>query len=498
MPTETELKLRIPDRDILRFKRHPLLKTATKTAANQHLCNTSFDTPNHDFREHGMGLRIRRIGRKRIQTLKAKGQALNGLHQRQEWETEVDSDEPDLSLLPEDVEITDKPQITPIFTTDFKRSTWDLDLDSGEKIEIALDHGEIKTSDQSIPLHEVELELKNGDPEVLYEFALQLQQYFPLTIENHSKAERGYALSRPQPLCYSKAGHLLLPRKANAEKAFMHIIWHCLEHLQKNQDVVLYGDDIEGVHQMRVALRRLRSCLSLYKALIPADCYADLRTELKWITEVLGVARDWDVFELNLQQLQNHAVDILPLSELQRHVKGLQEKAYVDVREALQSPRYSRLLLSMGQWLTEKTWRSEATSLKKLKQPAKQFASQLLQRRYEKILRLGECLFELPPEERHELRIEVKKLSYGCRFFSSFYPKKITQSFLKAMANLQEDLGVLNDIAVSNRLMDAAHLSADAPARHFLNGWYASELQQHMAHLRSSWDGFVAQKRFWK
>lgn len=501
---ETELKLLLAPEEADKLMQHPLLQSASHTQKSQHLYNTYFDSTEHDLLQHGVGLRVRCIGDKRLQTLKAAGTSLGGLHQREEWEMEITGDTPNYSLFPEGAlpafcaKKKNLKKIKALFTTDFMRTTWILTLNEGSKIEVALDQGEIKTKKGSLPLSEVELELKAGTPDVLYKVALILQKTLPLFIENKSKAARGYALHQPEPLQFHKAKAVELIPNMTAEQAFIHISWHCLGHLQANEDMVLYGEDIEGVHQMRVALRRLRSCLSLYNPLIPNKLSSKIGKKIKWITDVLGVARDWDVFALSLQQMQpaSSSPSHQGLEELKTRVAYFQKRAYINVRDALRSPRYSRLLLSMAQWLTQRGWRSQLKKIarQRLDSPVKDFASEQLQLHYQHICQQGENFTELNTEQRHELRISIKKMAYGTRFFAELYPRKIVRAYAKNLSQLQDELGILNDVNVANDLLNKTGLDENAPARHFLNGWYAHQKVNHLTRLEVTWQTFIEQK----
>ncbi|RKZ72020.1 MAG: hypothetical protein DRR19_32255, partial [Candidatus Parabeggiatoa sp. nov. 1] len=360
-----------------------------------------------------------------------------------------------------------------------------------------------KTQTASHPLSEVELELKSGSADKLYKAALALQKAVPLSIENKSKAALGYALHKPQSLQFHKAGAVKLNADMTAEQAFVHIIWHCLGHLQANEDMVLHGEDIEGVHQMRVALRRLRSGLTLYKSLIHKNIYAELGAELKWMTDVLGVARDWDVFALSLQNMpaRNNQVSLSPaiarkLGNLQTRVADKKAGAYVAVRDALRSQRYSRTLLLLGKWLTGRRWRRklDAAILQRLDSPITYFASQVIESYSQRVNRQGENLSQLDAEQLHQLRISIKKLAYGTRFFAELYPREIARPYTKSLSHLQDELGILNDGNVATDLLNQVGLGENARVRHFLNGWYAHQQTTHLASLEAAWQAFIEQK----
>ncbi len=488
MSTEIELKLYIAPKDIKKFLQHPLLQSAHHT---QHLYNTYFDTPKHDLLQRGVGLRVRRIGDKRLQTLKTAGVALGGLHKRQEWENEISTDTPVYSQFPSGalpkwcLKQKNINKIEAIFTTDFQRTTWLLTTKSGSKIEVVLDQGEIKNKTASIPLSEIELELKSGSPHTLYKMALSLQKTQTLLIENKSKAERGYTLHKPKPLTYHKAGVVTLTPEMTAEQAFIHILWHCLEHLQANEDMVLYGNDIEGVHQMRVALRRLRSCLNWYKPLIQESKLYD---ELKWITNNLGNARDWDVFALSLQEMP------FPLTNLEKTVEDLQARAYVNVRKILRSTRYSRMLLLLGKWISQRRWRRKA-KLVVLDKPVKYFASDSLEQYHQYLCQKGENLAQFDLEQLHDLRLVIKKMAYGSHFFATLYSH--SHPYAKSLSRLQDELGIIHDGNVVSYLLNQASLSENAPVRYLLKGWYAHQRMIGLGRLEKSWQTFLKQDIFW-
>jgi triphosphatase len=504
MSIETELKLHIAPKYADKLAEHPLLQSATHQKASQHLYSTYFDTKEHALLKQGVGLRVRRIGDRRVQTLKTAGSGSGGLHQRQEWETDIVGETPEYSQFPEGAlpewcaNKNNLEQIEALFVTEFMRTTWLVAID-GSEIEVALDQGEVKTPTASRPLNEVELELKSGSADKLFSVALTLQEALPLLIENQSKAAGGYALHQPKPPKYHKAGAVKLNPNMTAEQAFVHILWHCLGHLQANEDMVLYGQDIEGVHQMRVALRRLRSCLSLYEPLIPKKIFTKLRREAKWITDVLGVARDWDVFALSLEQMQQPDNNS-SLKNLPKRVANKKRHAYAAVRAALRSPRYSRMLLLFGKWLTQRRWRRklEDDALSRLDSFVIDFASPILESHHQLVKKQGKNLVELSAEELHELRISIKQLAYGTRFFAELYPCFSVRPYTKSLKVLQDELGILNDGSVASGLLDQAGLDKKAPARHFFKGWYAHQQVTHFAQLEAAWQAFLEQKIFWR
>ncbi len=205
---EIELKLLIGADDVARLRNLPLLaQLATGPAHTETLLNTYFDTPALHLKQHRSALRVRKAGSKWLQTFKGGGRVDGGLHQRHEWEGEVAGAQLELpSLLaqidnPAALAILAEPgllqQLQPVFTTDFERTTWLLHLAPATVVELALDQGAVRAGSASLPICEIELELKSGELQVLLDFAEQLKQLVPLQASDISKAQRGFALRDP-------------------------------------------------------------------------------------------------------------------------------------------------------------------------------------------------------------------------------------------------------------------------------------------------------------
>ncbi len=253
----------------------------------------------------------------------------------------------------------------------------------------------------------------------------------------------------------SKAGRLELTKKANVDDAIAAIFKACLDHWTANAVTVLRGRDPEGVHQMRVGLRRTRSAISDFKRIIPAAQLVWIRRETSWLVTSLGMARDWDVFltELLAPVLAVRRRD-RSLRLLQMGAERARKLGYGQARSAVQSPRYASLVARMRSWLSEQDW-SEARRAdhELLAEPAKRMAARLLARRHRSVLKRGGEFTDLTPVERHKLRIALKKLRYTAEFFGSLFPGKRQDSFLNALAKMQDSLGHLNDVVVAEHLL---------------------------------------------
>lgn len=508
-PTEIELKLLIAPADIPGLLRHSLLKALCQSGPKtRKLTSIYFDTDDFVLKNQAIALRVRRSGRQWIQTVKGGGSVQAGLHQRDEWEAPVAHDMPDFSKItdPSLIQLfaTEdlRQRLHPVFVTEFKRTVWLLQTEMGDEVEMALDQGEIRAGQKSAAICEVELELKASNPAALYELALALHEAAPLRAENASKAERGYALCAPQdeqqlPV---KATMPEVTREMTVDAAFRTTAWNCIAQLQDNQNRLLQGYDPELIHQMRVAVRRLRSALSLFAAAAPGIKDADLNEGLRWLASQLGPARDWDVF---LGEILPPVVAALPAEEglvwLQQQAekicRGKREQACV----VAAGPRYNELILRLGAWLWRAPWRTTTVAAEP-DMPVPVFAAQMLDRRYRQACRCGRHFKTLTAEQRHALRIATKKLRYAAEFFSCLYPGKLTRRYIQALSNLQDELGMLNDQLVAGRLLaqivmeDRLHERASG----VITGWYTCQTDHHLAVMAQTWKRFRRCEIFWK
>jgi triphosphatase len=241
----------------------------------------------------------------------------------------------------------------------------------------------------------------------------------------------------------SKPPAATLAPTASARVALVQTARECLAYADAHLPGVKVDGSPESLHQFRVAFRRLRSLLSLYREVVRKDPVAmDLKLRLRALTTLLGPARDLDVF------LADHPT--LEPSDRAR-VEQHRRAAYVVVATYLSSPQWPRLLEDINAWLGDsRTVRRLST------QPgtARPFTAAAMDRRLRRIIDGGADLASLQAEQRHRVRIEAKKLRYGAQFFGSMWPAEpeLTATLEKRLGKLQDTLGALNDAATAEQL----------------------------------------------
>ena len=510
---EIELKLEASPEDLRRLSRHPLVRSLSSArAVTQQLESVYFDTEDHDLAAANFGLRVRRSGGRRIQTVKGERSATGGLFERSEFETPIDGDQPNLARIADPelrarlFEIVSGKPLVAVFRTEFRRtrrvlrkgeSEWTLDVDEGRII----------AGDRSSSIHEVELELRAGDPTRLFEFALLLQERLDLHPAARSKAERGYALARGEGAAAHPSRRVRLDPDATLEDVLAAILSHCVAHFTANADCAHEGDDPEGVHQMRVGVRRARAALALFEPLLPAERLRFFRSELRWVARELGAARDLDVFTRGLlAQIEAPRSRYAALERLRSESVALREECYEGVRACLGSRRYARLVLELGEWISARGWQEHASGDDALRflEPARGFAEAELERRQRKIGRLAERLDE-SDAARHELRIELKKLRYASEFLRDLYRGRSSKRFVRRIARVQSALGHVNDVAAAERILATllARLGDERTREHdraagFVEGWAAQIAANALRETADAWERLERARPFWQ
>src|SRR5215813_8110857 len=268
-PKELELKLELPPASLRQLGKLSFVRKGKARPRRTSEVSVYFDTPKQKLRKHGVMLRVRRIGERYIQTIKAGG---NGsLFDRDEWEAEIAGPEPDLDLaagtaLEPLIGRKLRRKLRPVFETRVSRTVYPI-ADKQREIELTVDRGKIDAGDRSVPLCELELELARGDQTELFRIARELAGVLPAQLAFKSKAERGYALIEQAQDAPVKSARVHLAPGMNTRTAFAAIARACLKQTVGNEPALLKGNP-EAVHQMRIGVRRLRAAISLHGELL--------------------------------------------------------------------------------------------------------------------------------------------------------------------------------------------------------------------------------------
>ncbi len=509
MADEIELKLAVPPELVAAVRQLPLIRRlAEKRAVTRRLSTIYFDTPDQALAKRGIALRIRSIGKRRIQTLKLPADGPGGLQVLREIETPVEGDRPELDKIADPrlrQLLADKAvarHLTPLFITEFQRTTWPLAY-AGSQIEMALDRGEIRCESGRMPLSEIELELRQGEPKHLFELALALHEEMPVTLGTATKAARGFALMSGEQPAAAKATAAGLRGTMSARDAFAAAARSCLAQMQSNEMPARLGADPEGIHQLRVGLRRFRALVTAYRDTLSAEAHEFLSRELRWLQQELNPARDWDVFiATTLTPIVERVQELQPAVEAAHELRAM---AQTRARATLDSPRYTAMLLRCYLWLETGGWAAAEAGL--LDRPVTEFAAGILQRRHRRVRKFGGKRAALSESELHRLRLMAKKQRYVAEFFRELFPRKATAKYIMALSAIQDVLGSLNDALVSRHLVEELErFLAEAPAlgptaaargAGVILGWQAASIAGDLGRVTAVWKAFVGRKSFW-
>ena len=331
--------------------------------------------------------------------------------------------------------------------------------------------------------------------------AEQLAGEFRLLVPHAGLAAEAIALTQvspPAPLL----GAPEVPPGLTVADAFAHVAGHLTAVILHWSAHAATAGSPEPVHQMRVAVRRLRSAFAIFGAAVASPTTRRLQGELRDLAGRLGAARDWDVFLAETAApVQEALAGDRRLARLAAAAARRRELAYAALGDYLTGPRFRVLALHLAGLSALRLWESEIPPEQAplLAEDIGDYAARLLDRRRRKMLKSGKHIEELPAAELHELRKAGKKLRYACEFFAALYPQKPTRRFLRRLAQLQEKLGHLNDGATAATLMAELGSSRD---RAFATGAVQGYIAAHTTNLRDSiqktWTKFRHQPRFWR
>src|SRR5690349_20590111 len=297
--TEIELKLLVDADRLAEFNDAPVITAhARSKGTRKHLKAVYYDTPERALRDNGLSLRVRQSGARFVQTVKA--DAGDDPLRRGEWEASVSSLAPDVALaapfIPEKLRADlEQGGLEAVFTSDVHRTVRVIELPSGT-VEVAFDHGVLKAGNHSLPVSEIELELKDGSASAIYDLALRLAEHGPVTPSIRSKSARGFDLAAGTPPTVRKPQKLRLDPSTCLDDAFAGILRACLYHLLQSLPAAEDGRDPEGIHQLRVALRRLRTVFDLMRSVGALSRLELFGADARWLATNLSAAREWDIF----------------------------------------------------------------------------------------------------------------------------------------------------------------------------------------------------------
>ena len=479
---EFEIKLLFPGE---RLKDIEAFLIANGGARRQHLLAFYIDTPDFLLTKSGIAFRIRKEGRQWIQTLKA---STANVLERLEHNVVISGDGKNLpswdinlhqkhkagKLLKKVLSKSSGKDLKIVYQTDIWRRKALVNTDSG-CIEYALDCGSVFTEGSSglveVFVQEIEVELKNGSPEVVFHQAKEVIRKFDAYIDTRSKSERGFLLAQglrfkpPQ-----KVVNLSLKNVINKHEIICILVNSCMTQILNNQSVLNLGhnDYSEYLHQLRIGLRRLKV---VFKYL------GNLNDELS----LEGVDSFKTVFKKLGQYRDNHFVSkflnpiLLTLGGSEVKLGGVQALPHP---ASITKDINFQLFLLEAMFLGRRKSQNEmdaATKLDKYKDFAefKSFINTQFTKNFKSFSEKISQFSDLDDYEIHDLRKKMKFIRYSLEFFKDYLSKKRFEVFYKRTSALLQHFGFFNDICVSIERIELL-VEAD-PNLLFALGWLKAE-----------------------
>jgi len=514
---EIELKFQIDEaatrhlRARVRTLRLASGKTSTRTLRSVYL-----DTPAHALKKAGITLRMRRDGRRWIQTVKTAPILYGGLSQVGETENPAPGGRVSLQAIPDPVvrdvvmRSVNGAVLQPVCETVMKRTAVMLASKSGTRAELAIDVGEIHADGRSAEFREAEIELIEGGTRGLFDMAQGLLPDDGWRFSRLSKGARGYLLAeqgRIEPEVKPQTARIVaLDRGQTVEQAARDMLRECFDQISTNVVVVRMIDDLEGPHQLRVGLRRLRSALTIFSSVLDCPEMIRLQSEARWLGQEVGRLRDIDVISREIvgREAGSHP-DEPGLAALVQALAPRAAERRRDLCQILSEARVHTFLLDLARFVETRGWLlpHDFGQTERLAEQIGEFAGRAINRRWKKVCRGGQGVIGLDIEQRHDLRKELKKLRYVVEFLAPLYQAKRVAPFVKRLRNLQTIFGDFNDAATVKALFaDPAFVGAYDPATQRAVGWVIgaslARADCGWAGVQILWRELTEARRFWK
>ncbi|MGF7158996.1 inorganic triphosphatase YgiF [Rhodoligotrophos appendicifer] len=491
MSTETEIKLAVHPEGMaavekLFAKDSPILVESTY-----------FDTPDFAFRAKGIQMRVRRDGDQLLQTVKLAGEDGNSALSRAEHEVEIDDAKPNLThlslVLPDGIASKlDLTTLQPIFTTKFMRRRHRGGTDGAA--EFAYDQGEILGRDGATPISEVEIELKTADVAAYVRACLEFLEQVPAGFIDSGKAARGYRLATAEAPQAYYSSKLALASDMPLPSAIRLMLHHNFSHFLQNISAVRAGVP-EGIHQIRVGLRRFRSTVSAFKPVLRTrEADAELAA-VKAFFNLTGAVRETDVFLAEtLPLLVETGMKPRLAEEVTKAAHRYRQSALDKVISALDSTEMARMIISLYGWIEAGKWMKRTTPLDALleNRPVHAFAAPRLRKLHKKLLKMGRAARgSVHVADWHKARISAKKLRYTAEplLTTLNLDEAEVEQYRDNISAIQGELGRLNDLSVAEDFLK--RLIEEAPSKKRKHLKAALDIL-HQWHLTAE-DGFIVE-----
>ena len=494
MPEEQVITLGVPPASLPALLEHPLFAGARP--ASRRTRAVWFDTAERELLRRGIVLCVIGSGNRRV----AHGAAPDAHPRSAAWHGAFDFSGMDKRALRTRLERARRAGLAPVIEAAAIVRRWPLRLADGATVTAELAEGELSAGDSAVPLCVLRLRRGAADTGCPFAAAQRLCTDLPLEIEPATVPDRAIAIALERDRRSVKSRPSALRETDTLAQALRGIVDACVAQFRLNERAGLEAEDPEYVHQMRVAIRRLRSAVRAFAPVLAPDFADRFLPGLRALAGALGPARDWDVLhdELVLPVVRAHPEDAR-LSALAAEVARRREAARAGCRTALREGAHRLLLVDLLAHV-HCEWPDAAAEPAAPLPDLGEFAVARLDALFRRVLKAARRAHADDIPALHRLRIMIKRLRYAIEFFAPLFPAKSQRRFLARMAQLQEDLGLLNDLA--NARPKLAQCAQETPAVAegvaYAEGWYAPKLAEMLERLPAEVRTLSRLRPYWR
>ena len=502
---ELELKFTGAPQDVARLQNARFLKALSGGDGRWARLNSAyFDTKDGRLAAEEIALRLREESGKRIQTVKRATAA--GAIVREEFECEIgDRDAFPQPTGDEEIDHLLKAvsgELEAIAKIRVDRWTQTLKF-GGSEFELALDLGAASApslSQAEAPIAEVEIEFKRGEMADLFELGRLIVDNAPVRLAARTKLETARAVGAGESYAVAKLEKPAIEPDEPAVEALQAMLAAIAVRIINIQAALLETRAVEGVHQMRVALRRFRAIERTFRRAVETDALYALTRRARAIAQLLGPARDLDVFlSETLPDVFQRYHTPAGADALRAAAEAARAAAWADAHAAIADKAFSHFALDLLEAGVIAPWRDSAR--KKGRGPLRKFAPAALDKTLARARKAEAAMDRTELAARHPLRIALKKQRYAAQMLGPLFPRETRKPYMRALSRLQEALGVVNDAVVAQRLAEEVGRNAGADAMRaagFVAGFKAAEAEAAVGEIDRAWELFDKTTPFWR
>jgi CHAD domain-containing protein len=461
-----------------------------------------FDTDNLDLRRHQLELYVRNRDGRVTQKIKTRAENVQAYQCQEILLSDL---QPNLAharvLLPPNVRALISPSaLKPRFCTRFSRISREFTNDACVT-RISFDEGHIEAMGRSESISEVRLKLKGGKLDSYTSKCLSFLAEVPAALLLESKATRGYRLAACELPRAVSAPPFALPWNLPLPEAILGILRHSFKHCLDNYPAVTLSGEPPSIHQMRVAMRRLRSAIRMFSPVLCLDGAKDLFGTLRGVFTKLGEVREADVFVgETLPLITGAGLGEKLEAVLRTEITTFRGGAYREVCGELTSPNFARMIIQLNNWIEGASWlkSDRPIDVLLLERTAEDFAVPRIRALHSKLLKSGSKARSGTLDDWHRTRIAAKKLRYaGEPLFDALAPKIEPAKLSKQLSRLQTSLGRLNDLQTITPFLARVRPNVQGrnrrnfeDAEQFCRGWSGAAVATRVDQAKDAMKGF--------